>query len=101
MSKDLYRIKCKALAVQIAKRRLNPLQIANFISKQRWFMQLQGVKYSSKGLKIKKNSPLNIFGREWCDQCMSEELIRTGIYKLSPITNNPADIRTFYGLSLI
>ena len=96
LSKQSYRLKCRVLAHQVAKMKLRPCEVNSWLSKQRWFMQLNGLNGQGKNVKLSKKGALARFGQEWCDRCWVEELVNTGIYTKQNITNNPEDLDTFY-----
>lgn len=105
MDKKTYRLKCRILARKVAKMKLRPHQIPEYLSRQKWFMQIQGVALSQKGrkglTKFAKGGAYRMFGKEWCDECMREELIRTGMYTAVEPTKNPDDIDSYYDVSLV
>lgn len=96
MDKQSYRLKCRLLANKIAKMRLKPHQISGWLSKQKWFMMLNGVQKD----RLSKNGAFGKFGREWCDKCWVEELIYTGVYEPQIPINNKEDINSFFKYKL-
>ena len=102
MDKKTYRLKCRILARKVAKMKLRPHQIPEYLSRQKWFMEIQGVVLSQKGqTKFAKGGAYRMFGKEWCDECMREELVHTGSYAAVVPTKNPKDIDSYYDVSLI
>ena len=101
LDKQQYRLKCRILARKIAKMRLKPHTIPDYLSKQKWFINIQGAILTKKGIKFAKGGAFCMFGREWCDDCMNKELIATGIYKAKEATKDPTDIDSYYEVQLI
>jgi hypothetical protein len=55
--------------------------IPSFLATQKWFMQAQGLYCSKKQYAITAKGALGTFGKEWCERCWEEELLRTGSYQ--------------------
>lgn len=101
LDKQTYRIKCKVLASQIARLKLEPHKIPEYISRQKWFMQIQGMQFVGKEFKgFSQSGAFQLFGKEWCDKCMRDELLRTGHYCPQNITNDPTNINSFFDIGL-
>jgi hypothetical protein len=98
--KGIYRQKCKLLAKQIARLRIPADQVPLYLSKQRWFMEMQGVIQTSRKCVISKSGAIGMFGKDWCDECMREELLNTGAYIPAIPTNDPNVPSSFFDLKL-
>ena len=104
LDKKIYRLKCRILARKISRLRLEPYKIPAYLSKQQWFMRLQGVSVTNKGrqkkAKFAKNGAYKIFGQHWCDECMKEELILTRIYRECEKKNDPTNVNSYFDICL-
>lgn len=60
---------------------MNPEKIVEFLSKQKWFVQINGVAENKGQIHFTNNGAIKKFGKEWCDKCLNEELVKTGVYK--------------------
>jgi hypothetical protein len=87
IDKNSYRLKCRMLAHIIAKSKMAPEAIPGFLSKQKWFMVIQGIT-NNKNAPISQSGAFLSFGEDWCNHCMQEELVKTGIY-------DPVESETF------
>lgn len=81
IDKKMYRLKCRILAQKVAKMKLDPIKIPDWLSKQKWFMQIQGVSIVKGKIHTSKKGAVSLFGAEWCDSCFTEELLATGVYE--------------------
>jgi len=100
VTKDIYRTKCGILARIVAKSKFTPDKIPTFLAKQTWFMQLNGVQIKKNKVHLSNSGAYHLFGKDWCDKCWSEELIKTETYELCTPTKDPTNPASWYEMRL-